>query len=90
MSTPSRMIALLTGIILAGCTTTRVEQWESVPDRTVDVAYLKPGVNFGVYRWLYPEPFEIYYPEAVGDPDRTYQAEAGGECLDGVVVQVAA
>lgn len=69
MPKTSYPILLITAFALSGCTVTKVEQWESVPERVVDYAYVKPDADFSVYRRLYPEPFEIYYPEEIGDPD---------------------
>ena len=54
---------------LTSCTTTTVEYWEKAPEATVDYAYAKPDVDFGVYRRLNAAPFEIYYPEEIGKPD---------------------
>jgi len=60
--------AALVGIVV-GCTSTTVEYWEKAPDATVDYAYTKPDVDFGVYTRLNAAPFEIYYPEEIGKPN---------------------
>jgi len=69
MSKTRYLMILIAVAVLSGCTTTKVEKWESVPERVVDYAYVKPDADFSNYRRLYPEPFEIYYPEEIGDPD---------------------
>lgn len=56
---------LLCGVI-AGCTTVQVESYQQVTGGLADVAYVKQGTDFSVYRTLLPAPLEIYYSEEGG------------------------
>lgn len=69
MSKMTCFIGLIIATGLAGCTKTYTESWKIVSESAVDYAYIKPDADFSVYRRLYPEPFEIYYPDEVGKPD---------------------
>ena len=55
-------------LAVGACSTTQVEQWESVREAAVDQAYTRPDVDFSNYRRLLAAPFEIYYPDEIGKP----------------------
>jgi len=54
--------------VLGACTTVEVDSYRLVPGSKVEQAYVREGVDFSLYRRLYPQPLEIYYNEGAGAP----------------------
>lgn len=53
-----------TALLMAGCNTVQVDYYQKITDGAVDVAYVKPNVNFGQYTALKADPLEIYFSQA--------------------------
>lgn len=53
----------------AGCTTTTVDTYYAVQNPAVDEAFVKPEVDWSVYRSLRADPLNIVYVEGEGQAD---------------------
>ena len=58
---------LLTGsatvALLGGCNTVQVDYYQKITDGNVDIAYVKPNVDFSRYTALKADPLEIYFSD---------------------------
>lgn len=60
----SSLIGLASALLLGGCNTVQVDYYQKITDGAVDVAYVKPNVDFGRYKALRADPLEIYFSQA--------------------------
>lgn len=63
-----RFALAVAAIAVTACSTVEVESFRKVPEAQADAAYIKSGVDFGVYRSLLADPMGIYYPEGTAAP----------------------
>ena len=57
------LAGLWAALLVSGCNTVQVDYYQKITDGNVDIAYVKPNVDFSGYTALKADPLEIYFSD---------------------------